>query len=418
MGAKNIPAIAFLAATISGCLSFAATAQGLVDYKVVDGKSIPVSLTDRPGDPGRGREVVIDTKLGNCLACHQIPALGDQEMHGNIGPGLGGVASRMTEGEIRLRVVDAGTVEPDTIMPAFYRNKGFHDVMPKFEGKTILTAAEVEDVVAFLMTLKEGDGKPVAGLTGNGETGKLNVVSYEPAAGSDLPEVISGYWFQSARTRAIFDDDFENPGFYAVEAGAALWDDADGAADKACADCHGQGEVGMKGVGARYPAFYKPSGKLISLEQRINLCRTENQKAEAWDWGAGELIAMTTYVRYQSRGMPVNVSIDGPARPFFEKGKEYFFKRRGQINMSCDQCHSQNVGKWLRGNKLSQAQTASYPHYGLYFSKMDWPHQIFEHCVEKMRSTPPAYGSEDYVNLELFMAWRGQGLPVETPGVR
>lgn len=412
------PGASILVIVVAACLNFAAFADELVDYKVIDGKSIPSSLTGQPGDATRGREVVTDTKLGNCLACHQISVLEDQILHGNIGPSLAGVASRMGEGEFRLKLVDPGIVKPGTIMPAFYRNRNFHRVMPKYKDKAILTAAQIENVVAFLLTLTEGDDAPAVGLTGNGENTKLDIVSYKPVEGSRLEQVISGYWFQAARTRAIFDDDFENPGFYAVDAGEALWGKADGAATKSCADCHGEAETGMKGAGARYPVFHKPSGKLLNLEQRINLCRTENQKAEAWNWGSGELVGMTTYVRHQSRGMPVDVSIDGPARSFFEKGKEFFFKRRGQINMSCDQCHDQNVGKWLRGNKLSQAQTSSYPHYGLYFSKMDWTHQIFEHCVEQMRSTPYPYGSDEYVNLELFMAWRGQGLPVETPGVR
>ncbi|MDH5558372.1 MAG: sulfur oxidation c-type cytochrome SoxA [Alphaproteobacteria bacterium] len=409
------PLVAFLTLVGAGVT---ASADELADFKIIGGNSIPESLTGKPGNPANGKDVAINLKLGNCLSCHQIPALRDQTQHGNLGPNLGGVASRLSEGQMRLLLVDAGIAKPESIMPAFYRNEGFHEVMPRFEGKTILTAAQIEDVLAFLMTMKTGDGKMIDGLSGNEETEPLTVISLRPNKGSDLTKVVSGYWFQDRRTREIFDDDFQNPGFFVVEDGEALWTQAEGKAGKSCSDCHGDGEAAMKGVGARYPVFHEPSGKLINLEQRINLCRTENQQAEPWNWGSNELVGMTTYIRYQSRGMPVNVSIEGPARPFFEKGRDYFFQRRGQINMSCDQCHGQYVGKWLRGHKLSQAQTASYPHYGLYFSKMDWTHQIFNHCVEKMRSPPPEYGAEEYVNLELFMAWRGMGLPVETPGVR
>ncbi len=131
-----------------------AAAEELVKFSVVDGQSIPASLTGKPGDPVKGREVAIHRKKGNCLACHTLPAP-DQPYHGEVGPGLNGVASRLSEGEIRLRIVNPKYANPATIMPAFYRTEGLHRVAKKFQGKPMLTAEEVEDVVAYLMTLKE-----------------------------------------------------------------------------------------------------------------------------------------------------------------------------------------------------------------------------------------------------------------------
>ena len=125
-----------------------------VSYKIVDKSSIPQSLTGKPGDPARGRKVAINRKKGNCLACHKMP-IPEEQFHGEVGPDLAGVGSRYQEGELRLQVVNSKVINPDTIMPAFYRNSGFHRVMKKFRGKTIISAQDVEDVVAYMMTLKE-----------------------------------------------------------------------------------------------------------------------------------------------------------------------------------------------------------------------------------------------------------------------
>ena len=134
-------------------LGAAAMAEELVAFKIVDESSIPASLTGKPGDPANGREVVINRRQGNCLGCHEMP-IPEQSFHGKVGPDLAGVASRYSEGEIRLRVVDPKVLNSETIMPAFYRVKGLHRVVGKFAGKPILSAEQVEDVVAYLMTLK------------------------------------------------------------------------------------------------------------------------------------------------------------------------------------------------------------------------------------------------------------------------
>ncbi len=149
-------ALSFFAAALFVAFATAgdpASADELVAYKVVDGEQIPVSLTGKPGDPAKGRAVAIDRKLGNCLACHKMPIPG-QQFHGEVGPDLAGVAGRFSEGELRLRVVDSKKLNPETIMPAFYRNSGFHRVMKKFQGKSLLSAEQVEDVIAYLLTLK------------------------------------------------------------------------------------------------------------------------------------------------------------------------------------------------------------------------------------------------------------------------
>ncbi len=236
--------------------------------------------------------------------------------------------------------------------------------------------------------------------------------------GSPLAELISGYYFRTAETRELQDDDFMNPAFIWLEQGADLWSTAEGEAGKACADCHGDAEESMKGVGASYPKYHEPSGKLINLEQRINLCRSENMQAEPWKWESDELLGMTTFVRHQSKGMPVNVSIEGPAAPFFEKGKDFYYQRRGQLDLACASCHENNYGMYIRADLLSQGQSNGFPTYRLKWQKLGSLHRRFRGCNRQVRSTPYPAGSDEFVNLELYLAWRGQGLPVETPAVR
>ena len=134
------------------CILAAARAEP-IRLSVVD-DSLPRSLTGKPGDPGAGKKVFLGRALGNCLACHAVSALNAEEFHGEFGPSLDGVTSRWSEAQLRLIVADAKRVFPDTVMPAFYRNEGFNRLRAEFAGKPILTAAQVEDVVAFLETLK------------------------------------------------------------------------------------------------------------------------------------------------------------------------------------------------------------------------------------------------------------------------
>ena len=153
MKIRIIAAFAAVVGIASGTAALAQDSMELVKYMIDDESSIAMSLTGKPGDATTGRAAAINRKLGNCLACHVMP-VPEQPFHGEIGPDLAGVADRYSEGEIRLRVVDPKVINPDTIMPAFYKNEGFHRVLKKFQGKTILSAEQVEDIVAYMMTLK------------------------------------------------------------------------------------------------------------------------------------------------------------------------------------------------------------------------------------------------------------------------
>jgi L-cysteine S-thiosulfotransferase len=122
-------------------------------YMIVD-DAIPASLTGTSGDPERGRSIVVNRQVGLCLLCHSGP-FPQERFQGTLAPDLKGAGLRSTEGQLRLRMVDASRLKSDSIMPPYYRVDGLERVAPSFQGKPILTAEEIEDVIAYLMTLRD-----------------------------------------------------------------------------------------------------------------------------------------------------------------------------------------------------------------------------------------------------------------------
>ena len=129
-------------------------AQEAPDVVVVEGDAIPEPLAARPGDASRGRAIVANRSVGLCLLCHSGP-IPEERFQGTLSPSLAGAGTRWSVGQLRLRIADGARLNPDTIMPPYYRTAGLQRVAGAFEGKTILTAEQVEDVVAYLATLKE-----------------------------------------------------------------------------------------------------------------------------------------------------------------------------------------------------------------------------------------------------------------------
>ncbi len=228
----------------------------------------------------------------------------------------------------------------------------------------------------------------------------------------------SGYLFMTPATRSLQDDEFQNPGMFAVERGRELWNQKDGPDGKSCASCHGDAETSMTGVAARYPVFDSARGGLVNLELRINTERADRMKASTYKYESDELLALTSYISYQSRGKPLNVDIEGPAKPFFEEGRKFYDARRGQLDLACGQCHDALVGSKLRGDVISQGQLNGFPIHRLSWRAMVSRHRIFAWCNTSVRAEPYAAGSPEYLSLELYVAWRGRGLPIEAPAVR
>lgn len=136
-----------------GLAVWAGMAQAQVVAWQVVGDTIPQALTTTAGDPARGREIVGNRQTGLCLLCHTGPFPEDR-FQGNLAPDLAGAGARWSAGQLRLRIVDARRLNPQTIMPAYHRGVGLQRVAPALKGKPLLNAQQVEDVVAYLLTLK------------------------------------------------------------------------------------------------------------------------------------------------------------------------------------------------------------------------------------------------------------------------
>jgi sulfur-oxidizing protein SoxA len=241
-----------------------------------------------------------------------------------------------------------------------------------------------------------------------------------PACAAEIPlqERKSGYEFMGRDTKAMQDDDTANPGTLWVLDGEATWNRKEGAAGKSCADCHGDAGVSMKGVAARYPRYDTARGRLVGLEEQINLSRTEHQQAAALAFESKALLSLSAYVGRQSRGMPIEIKDDPPTRSAIEAGKKFFELRQGQLNLSCAQCHDHNWGGRLGAAPIPQAHPNGYPIYRLEWQNLGSLQRRLRNCLSGMRAQPYAYGAPELVELEAFLMWRARGLPIETPAVR
>ena len=240
-----------------------------------------------------------------------------------------------------------------------------------------------------------------------------------PPEGHPFDEIISGWHYRTEETRALEADTFQNPGMLAVEEGEAIWNTVEGTEGKSCASCHNDAAESMKGIGSSYPKWHAASGKPINVELQINQCRTENMGAEAYPFDKSGQKPLTAYIKHQSLGMPVNIDLDeGDMQQWWDKGKEVYYKRTGQLNLSCASCHEKNNGKHIRADHLSQGNINGFPTYRLKQAALVSVHNRFRGCIRDTRAEFPAAFSDDLMALEVYLTWRGTGLSVETPAVR
>jgi L-cysteine S-thiosulfotransferase len=246
----------------------------------------------------------------------------------------------------------------------------------------------------------------------------LAVVARLTAAGEISPaQRRSGYADMSQQTRAMQNDDKANPGMLWVLEGEELWNRDAGKLVRSCASCHGKARESMKGVAARYPRFDPALGKAVDLEDRIRTCRRERQQATYPPFESQELLSLTAYVAYQSRGMPINPGSVGELE-LVEAGRELFGRPQGQLGLACARCHDDNWGKRLAGNVVPQAHPTGYPVYRLEWQSLGSLQRRIRSCMLGMRAEPYDYGAPENIALEAFLMWRARDMPIETPGVR
>ncbi len=281
----------------------------------------------------------------------------------------------------------------------------------KYKAMTAFAALAISAPIAFA----GGADDDTLAIDGQEMITKTAAPAHMEETGIDT--IISGWHFREDDTQSMQADTFDNPGMIAVDQAMDAWNTVEGSAEKSCASCH-EGPESMQGVRAVYPKWNEEAGEVRTLAMQINDCRTNQMGADAYKYDSGPMAAMEALIAVQSRGMPVNVAIDGPVAETWEKGKELYYTRTGQLELSCASCHEENYGNYIRADHLSQGQINGFPTYRLKNAKLNTVHGRFKGCVRDTRAETYSPGSPEFVALELYVASRGNGLSVEGPSVR
>ncbi len=256
-----------------------------------------------------------------------------------------------------------------------------------------------------------------AELIVNGEIEMVTRTAAPAHLADNLDEVISGWVFRSDQTQEMQLDDFDNPGMIWVEGAMDSWNTPEGSKNKSCADCHGDVEK-MAGVKPTFPKWNDSAEKVFTMQMQVNACRENGMGAEPWGYDKAPAINMEALLSSVSRGMPVNVATDGPGQATWEMGKDLYYTRTGQLDLSCANCHEDNYGNMIRADHLSQGQINGFPTYRLKNAKLNGVHSRFKGCVRDTRAHTFKPGSDEFIALEMYVASRGNGLSVEGPSVR
>lgn len=226
----------------------------------------------------------------------------------------------------------------------------------------------------------------------------------------------SGFDDMRPATQAMQRDDSQNPAMLWVAEGEALFQRPPLAQSKACIACHTP--ASLRGVAARYPAFDAVLKRPVSLSHRINLCRERHQQAPAFAPESQPLLALETWVAHQSRGALITPPDDPRLAPFRARGEQLYRTRIGQLNLSCAQCHDERAGLRLGGSLIPQGHATAYPLYRLEWQGVGSLPRRLRGCMTGVRAEPLAAHSTEMAELELYLASRAMGMPLETPGVR
>lgn len=232
-----------------------------------------------------------------------------------------------------------------------------------------------------------------------------------------LDTIYSGWVFRSEGTQQMQADDFENPAMLDVDLARETFNTAMGTEGQSCASCHENPES-LAGVRATYPQWDAEHETVQTVELQINECLTERMGAEPYGYDSGPMRQMSALISSVSRGMVVDVAMDGPAQSTWERGEEIYYTRYGLLELSCANCHEQNYGNNIRADHLSQGQINGFPTYRLRNSRLNSTHGRFFGCIRDTRAESFPPGSDEFIALELYLATRGNGLTVEGPSVR
>jgi L-cysteine S-thiosulfotransferase len=226
----------------------------------------------------------------------------------------------------------------------------------------------------------------------------------------------SAYELLSPANQAMQNDMSLNPALFAVLDGEVLWNEKSSVNGKSCSSCHGDVKKSMRGVSAQYPKVFKK--QLINLEARINICRTTRQGLSSFNYESKPLLDLSTLIAFQSRGLPIQASVNRDTENDLREGKQLYFQRIGQLNLSCAQCHDERAGLKLAGSTIPQGHPTAYPIYRLEWQGMGSLQRRLRNCMSGVRAEQYPYGSKELTQIELFLMQRASGMTIESPGIR
>ena len=254
-------------------------------------------------------------------------------------------------------------------------------------------------------------------LVVNGEIEMITETEAPEHLEGHLSTIYSGWRFRSDETQAMQMDDFDNPGMIYVDQAMDAFNTEMGSEGNSCASCHTPDDFEM--VRATYPKWDEEREEVQTVEMQVLECQTERMgMEEPYGYDSQQMRNMVALIASQGRGQVVDVAIDGPVRETWEQGREMYYTRYGQLELSCASCHEQNYGNLIRADHLSQGHINGFPTYRLKQANLVSMHNRFNGCIRDTRGVPYEIGSEDFVALELYVASRGNGLSVEGPAVR
>ncbi len=334
------------------------------------------------GDAANGAKLVADrTRGGSCLACHVMGQAGNADLPGNSGPDLSEIGNAGREDEWLLNYVfDARAYNPETVMPPWGDHGVFND-------------QEINDIVAFLKTLK----RPAVFKTA------LDDPSKRPAPVEKRENL----------------DPIENPAMWAIDQAQELWKQA-GAGGKSCNTCHSNPAVAFKSWAASMPKWEPRLNKVLGVEEFV----TRHAKATTganWLMETEENREMSVYLHNLANGAPINVDTTSAAsKAAIERGKALANRKLGELNFACNDCHGKSANHWIRGQWLGELK-GQYDHFPTWRTSLlaIWDiRQRFQWCQVNIRADELAPDSKEYGDLELYLATQSQGRKISAPGIR
>lgn len=334
------------------------------------------------GDPKKGAEMVADrNRGGSCLACHVMGPAGGANLPGNVAPDLSEIGNAGREDEWLFNYIyDARVYNPDTVMPPWGSHGFFDD-------------PEINDMVAFLKTLKS----PAVFKT------ELDDPTKRPPPVEKRDNL----------------DPIENPAMWAVDKAPELWKQT-GSTGSSCNTCHSDPKTSFQTWAASMPKWEPRLNKALNVEEFV----TRHAKATtgaSWFMETDENRAMSVYLHFLANGTPIKIDTSSPeANAAIERGKELSARKVGQLNMACTDCHGKVANHWVRGQWLGEPK-GQYDHFPTWRTSLlaIWDiRQRFQWCQVNIRADELPPDAKEYGDLEFYLATQNEGQKLSVPGIR